>query len=100
MNLVAKMGKQVSQKELVKYPAGQVKCPYLLSRTERICLSMVESVLDSEVSSFDVKHFCNGNPVHCYYYRFAPSNGNGFIEIEKEGRKGKLRVLRLIRRVS
>jgi len=73
MSLVAKMGKPASHKELVK-GSGQVECPYLLSRAEKICLSMVESELDGVVSSFDIKHFCDGTPIHCYYYRFAPSN--------------------------
>ena len=74
------MGKPAPHKKMVKEP-GQVKCPHLLSRAEKICLSMVESGLDSEVSSFDVKHFCDDNPIHCYYHRFAPSNDGCAYEV-------------------
>ena len=25
--------------------------------------------IDEELSDFDLKHFCDGNPVYCYYFR-------------------------------
>jgi len=30
---------------------------------------MVEKGLDGGVSSFDIEHFCRGNPFYCYYFR-------------------------------
>ena len=30
---------------------------------------MLEQKIDSQLSEFDIKHFCDGNPVYCYYYR-------------------------------
>ncbi len=30
---------------------------------------MLEQNMDDELSDFDVKHFCDGNPVYCYYFR-------------------------------
>lgn len=51
-------------------PEG-VKCPYF-SKNSRICGMMVEKGLDGRVSSFDIEHFCRGNPFHCYYFRSRP----------------------------
>ena len=48
------------------------KCPYLFGNS-RICIMMVEKGLDGKVSSFDIKHFCRGNPFYCYYFRSHPS---------------------------
>lgn len=25
--------------------------------------------IDEELSDFDLKHFCDGNPIYCYYFR-------------------------------
>jgi len=50
-----------------------MKCPYLSSRSKRICRRIVEAGLDGEVSSFDIEHFCRGNPVYCYYFRSSLS---------------------------
>jgi len=46
-----------------------MKCPHLSSSSERVCRKMVEAGLDGEVSTFDIKHFCRGNPIYCYYFR-------------------------------
>jgi hypothetical protein len=50
-----------------------IECPYLFSSSKRICWRMVEAGIDGEVSSFDIKHFCRGNPTYCYYFRSSPS---------------------------
>jgi len=47
-----------------------VRCPHLSSSSQKTCLRMVEEGLDGKVSDFDIQHFCNGNPVHCYFFRF------------------------------
>jgi len=52
------------------------KCPYLFSNPKRICKRMVEAGLDGEVSSFDIEHFCKGNPIYCYYFRSSLSRKN------------------------
>ena len=46
-----------------------VKCPYLSTNSSKICVRMVDAGLDGKLSSFDIQHFCNGNPVYCYYFR-------------------------------
>jgi len=30
---------------------------------------MLAKNMDGELSDFDLKHFCDGNPVYCYYFR-------------------------------
>jgi len=47
-----------------------VRCPYLSSSSQKTCLRMTEEGLDSKVSDFDIQHFCNGIPFHCYFFRF------------------------------
>ena len=42
-----------------------VRCPYF-SDPERKC-----NVMRKQVSNFDYIHYCNGDPVCCYYYRKA-----------------------------
>jgi len=49
---------------------SHVKCPYLSTNSGKICVRMVDAGLDGKLSSFDIQHFCNGNPVYCYYFRF------------------------------
>jgi len=49
------------------------KCPYLSSNPKRVCRRMVDAGLDGDVSSFDIEHFCRGNPIYCYHFRSFPS---------------------------
>lgn len=49
-----------------------MKCPYLHNSSPK-CTKMIEKGLDGKVSDFDIKHFCNGNPINCYYYRLPSS---------------------------
>jgi hypothetical protein len=30
---------------------------------------MLEENMDEQLSNFDLKHFCDGNPVYCFYFR-------------------------------
>jgi len=49
-----------------------MKCPYI-SNSPPKCTRMIEEGLDGELSDFDIQHFCDGNPVNCYFYRLSPS---------------------------
>jgi len=51
----------------------RMKCPYFSNKSKRFCKRMVEAGLDGEVSSFDIEHFCRGNPLYCYYFRSSLS---------------------------
>ena len=46
-----------------------MKCPYLSTASRKECVKMLGQKPDEELSDFDMKHFCNGNPVYCYYFR-------------------------------
>jgi len=45
-----------------------MKCPYACNSPLK-CIRMIENGLDGKLSDFDIQHFCNGNPVNCYFYR-------------------------------
>jgi hypothetical protein len=32
---------------------------------------MLEASMNADLTDFDIKHFCNGDPIYCYYYRSA-----------------------------
>jgi len=66
-----------------------MQCPHLfVNDNVRICKRMVEEGIDGKVSDFDVQHYCQGNPVHCYYYR-----AQGEYTKAHEGLKGKVRQI-------
>ncbi|MEA2090559.1 MAG: hypothetical protein U9O89_07400 [Thermoproteota archaeon] len=46
-----------------------MRCPYLSDSSKKVCIKMLEKNLDGEVSDFDIRHFCDGNPIYCYYFR-------------------------------
>ena len=46
-----------------------MKCPYLSSASKKECVKMLAENMGGELSEFDLKHFCDGNPVYCYYFR-------------------------------
>lgn len=46
-----------------------MKCPYLSSASKKECVKMLAENMDAELSEFDLKHFCDGNPIYCYYFR-------------------------------
>jgi len=35
------------------------------------CVEMEKAGQPTQISDFDFEHFCNGNPLDCYYYRKA-----------------------------
>jgi hypothetical protein len=46
-----------------------MRCPYLSSATKKVCVKMLEAQVSGDLSDFDIKHFCDGNPIYCYYFR-------------------------------
>lgn len=46
-----------------------MKCPYLSTASKKVCVKMLENQLKDEITDFDIKHFCDGNPIYCYYFR-------------------------------
>lgn len=48
----------------------RAKCPHL--RSDKTCARMIKEGLDGSVSDVDIKHFCDGNPLLCYYFRLSP----------------------------
>ena len=63
-----------------------MKCPYLRNSPPR-CTKMIEKGLDGKLTDFDIEHFCDGNPVRCYFYRVLPS------EEKEQGIKKKFPVI-------
>ena len=63
-----------------------MKCPYLRNSPPR-CIRMIEKGLDGKVSDFDMEHYCDCNPVNCYFYRISSS------EKDEETLKGKLSLV-------
>jgi hypothetical protein len=48
-----------------------MRCPYLLSGSERVCLLMAETEFSGEISDSDYERYCDGNQYYCYYFRRA-----------------------------
>jgi len=46
-----------------------MRCPYLSSTTKKVCLKMLEAKISGDLNDFDMKHFCQGDPNRCYYFR-------------------------------
>jgi len=47
----------------------RMQCPYLSSTSKKECVKMLAANIEEELSEFDLEHFCDGNPVFCYYFR-------------------------------
>ncbi len=47
----------------------KMRCPYLSNATEKVCVKMLEAQISEALNDFDLKHFCDGNPIYCYYFR-------------------------------
>jgi len=62
-----------------------MKCPYLSEASKKICVKMLELKLKGELTDFDIRHYCTGNPIFCYYFRLP--------QIEREMEKKKLRTI-------
>lgn len=43
------------------------KCPHL--GPNKTCARMIREGLDGNLSDFDIKQFCRGTPILCYYFR-------------------------------
>ena len=50
-----------------KKQVNRMKCPHL--STDNKCLKMLEEKLYEELTDFDIKHYCKGNPINCFYFR-------------------------------
>lgn len=62
-----------------------MKCPYLSSASRKECVKMLAENMGGELSEFDLKHFCDGNPVYCYYFRVpVTQTPTSLREIETE----------------
>ena|GEM_PF-2094867 len=71
------------QEQKQRSDVGYVKCPYFRQSPNKICVRMAEKGLDARLSNFDIQHFCNGNPINCFFFRLSPSER----EDEKDGFK-------------
>jgi len=74
-NTVAEEGTRVEktvQEQKQRKDVGYVKCPHFRS-PNKICARMAEKGLDAKLSDFDIQHFCNGNPINCFFFRTSPS---------------------------
>ena len=50
-----------------------MKCPYLSSGSKKECVKMLSQDMVDTLTDFDLKHFCDGNPIYCYYFRLPPT---------------------------
>jgi hypothetical protein len=66
-----------------------MKCPYLHVETNgKVCRQMVNQGLDGELEDFDLKHYCEGNPNHCFFFRFF-YNQESVLEQPEENEPSK-----------
>lgn len=62
-----------------------IRCPYLSSESKRKkCTKMIEAELSEEISDSDYEHYCDGNPIYCFFLQ-----GNG---MPKESEKSQRRI--------
>jgi hypothetical protein len=54
----------------------KMQCPYLETNPKRTCRKMLEAEVDEAISDFDLTHYCEGNPICCYYYRLSTTQDN------------------------
>lgn len=62
-----------------------MRCPYLSAASKKICVRMLELGPDEELTDFDIKHYCTGNPIFCYYFRLP--------QIEEKIKKQKAKII-------
>ena len=65
-----------------------MKCPYLSEASKKICVKMLELKLKGDLTDFDIRHYCTGNPIFCYYFRL--------LQIEKEMKENEKKILKEI----
>jgi hypothetical protein len=69
----------------------KMQCPHLkFDQRKKICMRMLEEGLIEEVTEFDLKHYCRGDPTCCYYFRTSPQ---GRMTNRKDAAKNKTRNL-------
>lgn len=61
-----------------------MKCPYLSSGSKKECVKMLSQDMVDELTDFDLAHFCDGNPVYCYYFRLPTQKSRQTIEPLRE----------------
>jgi hypothetical protein len=74
-----------------------MKCPYLSSASKKECVKMLAENLGGELSEFDLKHFCDGNPIYCYYFRVPQTHSGTRLqrtEVELEAIPNEALLLR------
>ena len=67
-----------------------MKCPYLSEASKKVCVKMLELKLKGDLTDFDIRHYCIGNPIFCYYFRLP--------QIEKEMKENEKKTLKEILR--
>lgn len=65
-----------------------MKCPYLSEASKKVCVKMLELKLKGDLTDFDIRHYCTGNPIFCYYFRLP--------QIEKEMKENEKKTLKEI----
>ena len=63
-----------------------MKCPYLSEASKKVCVKMLELKLKGDLTDFDIRHYCTGNPIFCYYFRLP--------QIEKEMKENEKKTLK------
>ena len=61
-----------------------MRCPYLSNATKKVCVKMLEAQVSEDLNDFDIRHFCDGDPVYCYYFRLPQLQKTQPIQPEKE----------------
>ena len=67
-----------------------MKCPYLSEASKKVCVKMLELKLKGDLTDFDIRHYCTGNPIFCYYFRLP--------QIEKEMKENEKKTAKEILR--
>ena len=67
-----------------------MKCPYLSEASKKVCVKMLELKLKGDLTDFDIRHYCTGNPIFCYYFRLP--------QIDKEMKENEKKTLKEILR--
>ena len=65
-----------------------MKCPYLSEASKKVCVKMLELKLKGDLTDFDIRHYCTGNPIFCYYFRLP--------QIKKEMKEKEKKTLKEI----
>ena len=70
-----------------------MKYPYLSSSSKKICVKMLEMKLNPELTDFDIRNYCEGNPIYCYYFRLPQIEEKLKRQQEKPNSLRKIRVV-------